>query len=89
MVMRPALTYTSARIGLFIAALVLLYLAGARGLLLLALALLASGVISLVVLSRQRDAMSTSLAARLRGARARVSEFGERIDEGAKAEDDD
>lgn len=87
--MRPALAYTSARIGLFIAALALLYLLGARGLLLVALALLASGVISLVVLSRQRDAMSTSLSARFRGVRARVGEFGDRIDEGAKAEDDD
>lgn len=87
--MRPALAYTSARIGLFVTALVLLYLAGARGLLLIGLALLASGIISLVVLSRQRDAMSSSLSARLRGARARVSEFGARIDEGAKAEDDD
>jgi Mn2+/Fe2+ NRAMP family transporter len=87
--MRPALAYTSARIGLFVTALVLLYLVGARGLLLVALALLVSGVISLVVLSRQRDAMSTSLAVRLRGARSRVREFSDRIDEGAKAEDDD
>jgi len=87
--MRSALAYTSARLLLFVAALVLLYLAGARGLLLVAIALLASGIISFVVLSRQRDAMSASLSARLRGARTRVSEFGGRIDEGARAEDDD
>jgi len=87
--MRPALTYTSARILLFVAALGLLYLAGARGLLLVALALAASGIISFVVLARQRDAMSSSLSARLRGARTRVAEFGSRLDEGAKAEDDD
>jgi hypothetical protein len=87
--MPPALTYTSARILLFLAALVLLYLAGARGLLLAALALLVSGIASLVLLSRQRDAMSSSLTARLRGARTRVSEFSQRLDQGTKAEDDD
>ena len=87
--MRSALTYTSARILLFVAALLLLYLVGARGLLLVALALVASGIISFVVLSRQRDAMSSSLAGRLRGVRTRVGEFSHRIDEGAKAEDDD
>ena len=87
--MRAAFTYTSARILLFVAALALFYLIGARGLLLVALALLASGIISFVVLSRQRDAMSSSLSARLRGARARFGEFGSRIDEGARSEDDD
>jgi hypothetical protein len=33
--------------------------------------------------------MSTSLSARLRGLRARAGGFGDRIDEGAKAEDED
>jgi Protein of unknown function (DUF4229) len=79
--MRPTLAYTSARILLFLAALGLLYLIGARGLLLVALALLISGVVSFVVLSRQRDAMSGALTSRLRG-------FRERLDEGARAEDD-
>jgi Mn2+/Fe2+ NRAMP family transporter len=87
--MRSALAYTAARLLLLLVALTLLYLVGARGLLLVALALVASGIISFVVLSRQRDAMSASLSSRLRGARARVSEFGGRIDEGAGAEDDD
>jgi Mn2+/Fe2+ NRAMP family transporter len=89
MAMRPALAYSLARFGLFLAALLLLYLIGARGLLLVALALLVSGIISFVVLSRQRDAMSSSLSTRLRGMRARVAEFGGRLDEGAKAEDED
>ena len=79
--MRPTLAYTSARILLFLAALGLLYFTGARGLLLVALALLISGVVSFVVLSRQRDAMSGALTSRLRG-------FRERLDEGARAEDD-
>jgi Mn2+/Fe2+ NRAMP family transporter len=87
--MRAAVTYTSARILLFVAALALMYLIGARGLLLLALALVASGIISFVVLSRQRDAMSSSMSARFRRVRTRASEFGSRIDEGAKAEDED
>ena len=87
--MRPALAYSLARLGLFFAVLLLLYLVGARGLLLVALALLVSGIISFVVLSRQRDAMSSSLSARFRGIRARAGQFGDRLDEGAKAEDED
>jgi Mn2+/Fe2+ NRAMP family transporter len=87
--MRPALAYSLARLGLFLAVLLLLYLIGARGLLLFALALLVSGIISFVVLSRQRDAMSSSLSARFRGIRARAGQFGDRLDEGAKAEDED
>ena len=79
--MRATLAYTSARILLFVAALVLLYLVGARGALLLALAIVISGVISFIVLSRQRDQMSGALATRLRGWRTR-------LDEGAGAEDD-
>jgi Mn2+/Fe2+ NRAMP family transporter len=79
--MRPTIAYTSARILLFLAALGLLYLVGARGLLLIALALVISGVVSFVVLSRQRDMMSGAIASRLRNAR-------ERLDEGARAEDD-
>ena len=46
---------------LFLVALVLLYFAGARGLLLAALALLVSGIASFVLLSRQRDVMSGAL----------------------------
>jgi Mn2+/Fe2+ NRAMP family transporter len=79
--MRPTIAYTSARILLFLAALGLLYLVGARGLLLVALALVISGIISFVVLSRQRDMMSGAIASRLRNVR-------ERLDEGARAEDD-
>ncbi len=83
------LAYTSARILLFVAALVLLYLVGARGLLLAALAVLVSGIVSFVALARQRDAMSGVLAARLGSLRGRVSDLGGRIDEGARSEDDD
>jgi Mn2+/Fe2+ NRAMP family transporter len=87
--MRAALAYTSARILLFIATVALLYLVGARGLILLALALLVSGLLSFVVLSRARDRMSASLTGRLTGVRSRLSDFGSRLDEGAQAEDED
>ncbi|MDR3033053.1 MAG: DUF4229 domain-containing protein [Kitasatospora sp.] len=87
--MPPVLAYSLARLGLFFAAVLLLYLVGARGLLLVALALLVSGVVSFVVLSRHRDAMSSSLSSRFRGARARFGDFGSRLDEGTKSEDED
>ena len=79
--MRATLAYTSARILLFAAVLGLLYLAGARRLLLVGLALFVSGIVSFVVLSRQRDAMSGAIAGRLR-------QFRGRLDEGTRAEDD-
>ena len=68
---------------------ILLYLVGARGLLLLALAFLVSGIASFVLLSRQRDVMSRALMGRLGGGRRRASEFRARIEEGARAEDED
>jgi len=80
--MRATLSYTSMRLLLFVASLILVYFAGARGFLLVGLALVISGIISFVVLSRQRDAMSGALAARVRG-------FRERLDEGTQAEDSD
>jgi len=80
--MRATFAYTTARIVLFLIAAVLFYLAGARGLLLLGLALVVSGVASYVVLSRQRDAMSGALVRRFRS-------FRSRLDQGARSEDKD
>ena len=80
--MRATIAYTTARILLFVAATVLIYLAGARGMLLLGLALLVSGAASYVLLARQRDAMAGSLATRLRG-------FRSRLDAGTRSEDRD
>jgi hypothetical protein len=80
--MRATIAYTTARILLFVAATGLIYLAGARGVLLLVLGLLASGAASYILLSRQRDAMAGALFNRVRSLRAR-------IDAGAKAEDND
>jgi Mn2+/Fe2+ NRAMP family transporter len=89
MVMRATLAYTSARILLLVVAMILLYLAGARGFLLLALAFVVSGITSFVLLSRQRDVMSGALMARLKNGRGRLSGFRARIEEGARGEDDE
>lgn len=80
--MRDTLAYTVARILLFIIALVLIFLAGARSLLLVGLALLVSGIASYVLLARQRERMAASLSAGLRSLRGR-------LDEGTRAEDRD
>jgi hypothetical protein len=87
--MRTALAYTSARILLFVAATGLLYLAGARSLVLLFLAALVSGIASYVVLSKQRDTISWALTRRLANGRQRATSFRARLEEGARAEDDD
>jgi Mn2+/Fe2+ NRAMP family transporter len=87
--MRTTLAYSSARILLLVVSMILLYLVGARGLLLLALAFVVSGIASFVLLSKQRDIMSGALTGRLRSGRQRVSGFRSRLDEGARAEDED
>jgi Protein of unknown function (DUF4229) len=87
--MRTTLAYTSARIVLLLVSIVLLYLAGARGALLLALALVVSGIASYVLLSRQRDKMSGALTARLMNGRKRATSIRARLEEGARAEDED
>src|ERR1700744_5906637 len=88
--MRNTVFYTISRLLLFIVVLLLLDLAGARGLLLIALALLISGLLSYVLLSRQRDAMAGSLGNRLTGRPARRRGANSSRDgrkEGAGAED--
>lgn len=79
--MRATLAYTAVRFVLFAVAVGLIYLAGARGLLLIALALLVSGAASYVLLSRMRDSMASSINRRIESARSR-------IDEGSRVEDD-
>jgi hypothetical protein len=87
--MRTTLAYTSARILLLVVSIILLYLVGARGLLLLALACVVSGIASFVLLSRQRDVMSSALMTRIRSGRQRAAGFRARLEEGARAEDED
>lgn len=85
--MRTGLAYTSARILLLVVALVLLYLAGARGFLLLALAFVISALASYVLLSKQREVMAGALNRRLSRVTAKAAEFRERLEEGTAAED--
>jgi hypothetical protein len=80
--MHATFVYTTSRILLFAVVLGVLYVVGARGLLLIGLAVLISGIVSFIVLSRQRDAMSGAIT-------SRISNFRERLDEGTRAEDDD
>ena len=87
--MRATLAYTSARIVLLVVSAVLLYLAGARGLLLLLLAFVVSGIASFVLLSRQRDRMSGALMTRLKSGRLRGPGLRARLEDGARAEDQD
>ncbi|TDD80656.1 DUF4229 domain-containing protein [Actinomadura rubrisoli] len=72
--MRSVLFYTAARLLIFVATAGVLALFGARGFLLLMLALLISGVVSFVLLSSQRDKVS---AAVVTGVRRRHSKFEE------------
>jgi hypothetical protein len=77
------MVYTSSRIALFAVSVAVLDLVGLRnGWVLLLAALLLSGLLSFVLLSRQRDAMSAAVVQRT--ARAR-----ERLRARTEAEDDD
>ncbi|GAA0333766.1 DUF4229 domain-containing protein [Actinoallomurus spadix] len=79
--MRSVLVYTLARLALFGATAGVLFLAGARGFLLLALAILISGIISFVLLSRQRDAVSASVTRRAARMRENLAAGAAREDE--------
>jgi Mn2+/Fe2+ NRAMP family transporter len=80
--MRATFAYTVARILIFAATFGLLWLVGVRGFAVFGLALIISGILSFVVLSRQRDVMSGALTSRL-------GNFRQRLDEGTRAEDDE
>ncbi|MGN6677519.1 MAG: DUF4229 domain-containing protein [Streptosporangiaceae bacterium] len=80
--MRATMSYTVLRLGLFVIVFLLLYLVGARSILLLAGAILISGLISYFVLNAQRSAMSGALSKRL-------TNFRERLDAGTRSEDQD
>ena len=67
---------------------ILLYLAGARGVLLLALGLVISALASYVLLNKQRSIIADRLNGRLSKAGSKVTEFRDRLDEGTAAEDE-
>lgn len=77
----PFLLYTVARVLVFLAVAGILYLFGARGLMLLLLAVIISGLVSFIVLSSLRDKVSERVAARMDASR-------ERRERAAAAEDD-
>jgi UPF0716 family protein affecting phage T7 exclusion len=82
------LAYTSARILIFGCAVILLYLAGARGVLLLFLGLVISALASYVLLNRQRALIADKLNGRLTRVGSKAGELRERLEEGTKSEDD-
>ncbi|MFE3458518.1 DUF4229 domain-containing protein [Nocardiopsis aegyptia] len=83
--MRSWLTYTAARVGLFVGALGVVYLFGARSWIALVLAWLVSGLASYVLLSKLRDQMSASAVKRIEERRG--PGVAERLEGGASRED--
>ena len=80
--MRATMSYTVLRLAIFVVALGVLYLVGARSFLLIGLAAVVSAIVSFILLARQREAMAGSISRRITNAR-------ERLDEGTKVEDAD
>jgi UPF0716 family protein affecting phage T7 exclusion len=83
------LAYTSARILMFGCAVILLYVAGARGVLLLALGLVISALASYILLNKQRTMIADKLNGRLSKAGGKVGDFRDRLEDGTKAEDEE
>ena len=80
--MRATLSYTVLRILIFFAAALVLALFGVHGITLLAVALIISSIISLPLLSKLRDRMSTALT-------TKMDRFRTKLDQGTSAEDID
>jgi hypothetical protein len=87
--MRTAFAYTSARILMFGVSVILLYLAGARGLLLLGLGLVISALASYILLNKQRQVMAGKLNGRLGRVGAKAGELRDRLNDGTAAEDEE
>ena len=87
--LRTTFVYTSARIIMFGASVLVLFWAGARGLLLLGLALLVSALLSYVLLNKQRTIIADKLNGRLSRVGSKAGEFTQRLNEGAALEDPD
>ena len=81
-VMRATLVYTLLRIVIFAAVGGILALFGVHGITLIAAALIISAIISLLALSRFRDAMSASIAGRTERIRAGLEAGSKREDAG-------
>ena len=87
--LRTTFVYTSARIIMFGASVLVLFWAGARGLLLLGLALLISALLSYVLLNKQRTIIADKLNGRLSRVGGKATEFTSRLNEGTALEDDE
>ena len=72
--------YTVARLGVLAAVLGVLYVAGARGILLIALAFLVSALLSYWLLAGMRERLAS-------GIEARASRISSKLDEASAAED--
>jgi Protein of unknown function (DUF4229) len=70
---RAVFAYNAARFGLFVGCAVLGYVAGLRGVLLIAAALLVSGLLSWFLLARQRMAMGEAVGAAVTRGRSRLA----------------
>jgi UPF0716 family protein affecting phage T7 exclusion len=81
------LAYTSARILMFGCAVILLHVAGARGVLLLLLGLAISAIGSYILLNKQRQIIADKLNGRMSKVGAKAAEFRERLEDGTKTED--
>jgi hypothetical protein len=71
---RAVVVYNLGRLGLFVGCALLGYLAGLRGLVLLAAALLVSGVLSWFLLARQRAAMAEVVGGAVTRGRSRLAQ---------------
>ena len=80
--MKPTLIYSLSRLGLLLGCLTLGYLANLRGITLLLVSFLGSGLLSFVLLSKQRLAMGERLS-------GSVSRISSKIDENTRKEDFD
>lgn len=71
---RSVVAYNLGRLGLFVGCAVLGYVAGLRGLILLAAALLVSGILSWFLLARQRAAMADALSGAVTRGRSKLAQ---------------
>jgi hypothetical protein len=85
--MRTGLAYTSARILILVVSVLVLYLCGARGILLVALAFIVSAILSYILLYKQREQLAGALNRRLSKATSKAAELKDRLEEGTAAED--
>ena len=74
---------------MFGASVMVLFWAGARGILLLGLALIISALLSYILLNKQRQIIAAKLNGRLSRVGAKARDLSQRLDEGSRAEDED